>query len=339
MNPEYIEQLSNSWWPYIISFFIVVISVIRNYMGGPQCPSKTRMDGKTVLITGASGGIGFETAKELAARGATVILTCRNFENGQKATAKIKRYCRQAKIDVKLLDVSDMSAIRRFSVLMKQNYKKIDVLINNAGIVFHPFKWTSEGFELTLATNYLGPFLLTHMLLPLLKKSDNGRIINLTSVAHSSGRINLNDMNLEKRFLERDAFSQSKLALILFTRHVAKILKDTRVTINCVNPGIVRNTKHLKNSPFGAGFMAKVSTYPWVWLFLKTPKQGAQTVIFAATDPILMNVTGEYLSDCEIREPGYTAQNAYIAEQLYDKTCSMLQMEKKLISELGSQMY
>ncbi|KAI4468880.1 phosphatidylinositol-glycan biosynthesis class f protein-related [Holotrichia oblita] len=300
-------------------------------MGGPPCPSKNRLDGKIVLITGGCSGLGFETAKELAARGATLILTCRDYEKGQKAADKIKRNTRDAKIDLKLLDISEMANVRRFAMLIKKYYNRIDVLINNAGIIFQPKITTSEGFELTLATNYLGPFLLTHLLLPLLRQSSNGRIINLSSLSHMTGRIHIRDMNMERKYVQAEAFAQSKLALVMFTRHLASLLKDKGLGIGvyAVNPGIVRNTNHLKSSPFAKSLMARISTYPWIWLFLKTPKQGCQTVVFTAVEPNLSTVTGVYLSDCEIKNPSEYAKNEASSRQLYEKTCQMVQLKRE----------
>ncbi|GJQ66056.1 hypothetical protein Trydic_g4142 [Trypoxylus dichotomus] len=340
MSIEDFYNFTTGWWPYIISIVITIISSIRIYMGGPQCPSKNRMDGKIVLITGGSSGLGFETAKELAKRGATIILTCRDYQKGQKAIDKIRRYAKDPKIDLKLLDVSEMGNIRRFVMLIKKYYNKIDVLINNAGIIFQPRMKTSEGFELTLATNYLGSFLLTHLLLPLLRQAPNSRVINLTCLSHMAGRINIRDLNMDRRYSETEAFAQSKLALVMFTRHLASLLKNrgSTTTVYAVNPGIVRNTNHLKSSPFAKSLMARISTFPWIWLFLKTPHQGSQTIIYTVVEPTLSSISGAYLSDCDITEPSEYAKNEATSKQLYEATCKMIDLkDEETLSGLISQ--
>ncbi|CAH1995552.1 unnamed protein product [Acanthoscelides obtectus] len=152
------DQFTQSWWPYVISFIISIISAIRIYMGGSKCESSGRIEGKNVIITGGASGIGLETTKELSKRGANIILAIRNAEKGTKAVEEIKNFYQKAKVTVKILDMSEFSSIRAFAQQIIDEYEKIDILINNAGIIFHPYKRTSEGNELTFVTNYLGKF-------------------------------------------------------------------------------------------------------------------------------------------------------------------------------------
>ncbi|KAJ8962534.1 hypothetical protein NQ318_000926 [Aromia moschata] len=294
------DHFAQSWWPYAITLFISVVSAIRIYVGGTHCDSAHRIDGKNVIITGGASGIGLETAKELANRGAHVILAIRNAEKGRKAMEQIKKLTPGAQVVVKLLDMSDFSCIRDFADQIRNEYVKIDVLVNNAGIISHPHRKTVNGNELTFVTNYLGPFLLTHLLLPVLNKSDNGRVINISALAHFNGKLKLDDLNLENHFNEKDAFAQSKLALTVFTKHMASLYKGTNITFNSVSPGLVRDTGHIeKYSDFSKSFFTKLSVWPWMWLFLKTPKQGCQSIVYVAVEPSLNNVSGCYFRQVE----------------------------------------
>nr|AEE61564.1 unknown [Dendroctonus ponderosae] len=329
------EAFSNSWWPYFIAMFIGIISAIRFYVGGAQCPKSHRMDGKIVIITGGASGLGFETAKNLAARGAHVVLAVRNEERGKRAQKELKKLYTNASIDVKLLDISSVASIRSFAHDIQTSYPKVDVLINNAAVIYQPFIKTPEGNELTLATNYLGPFLLTHLLLPLLNKSLNGRIINVSAMAHYSGKLRLDDLNMEKDYNEKDAFSQSKLALTIFTKYLATLLDNTRIHCNSVSPGLVRGTNHLENLPLQRSLWTKVSVWPWMWLFLKNPIQGCQSIVYLAVEPNLSNISGYYFSDCEIKEPADPVKDATLAQALYDRTSDMVNIAgRRIIEEL-----
>lgn len=174
----------------------------------------------------------------------------------------------------------------------------MDVLINNAGVTFHPFVRTSDDFETHLQVNYLGHFLLTHLLLPMLRKSKQARIINVSAHAYSAGLMCIDDplgiANLAPQFHPRDAFSHSKLAIVLWTRKLAKLLTSTAVTVNCLTPGLVRGTKHMRQSPIMRAVSAKLIMFPCMWVFMKTPVLGAQTAIYLATDEKLKTTSGEY---------------------------------------------
>ncbi|CAH1163562.1 unnamed protein product [Phaedon cochleariae] len=327
------ENFTNSWWPYIISLIISIVSAIRIYVGGTFCESSNRIEGKNVIITGASSGIGLETAKELSKRGAHLILAVRNAEKGAKAIEEIKAINSKANVLVKLLDMSDFGNIRTFVDQIKDEYNKIDILINNAGTISDSHTITQDGNELTFVTNYLGPFLLTHLLLPLLNKSDdNGRVINVSALAHYNGKLKLETINSANNFNNHTAFAESKLALTIFTKHMARLFKDTKVTFNSVSPGLVRDTGHIaKYSSLGNSFLTKLSVYPWVWLFLKTPKQGCQSIVYLAVEPTLHNVSGYYFSDCEIKDPSNAVNDAKLAEALYTKSCKLVNIDPESI--------
>lgn len=174
----------------------------------------------------------------------------------------------------------------------------MDILINNAGLTFHPFAKTLDGFETHLQVNYLGHFMLTHLLMPMLMKSRQGRIINVTAHAYSGGQMCVDDplgiTNLAPQFHPRDAYAHSKLAINLWTSKLAKLLEATAVTVNCLTPGLVRGTKHMRQSPIMRAFSAKLIMFPCMWMFMKTPIMGAQTAIYLATDEKIKSTSGEY---------------------------------------------
>ncbi|KAJ3650197.1 hypothetical protein Zmor_021899 [Zophobas morio] len=328
---EQLEAAKACWWPYILSLILCLVGIIRRYIGGNYCPSENRIDGKIVIITGGSSGIGLATAKHLAKRGATIILAVRNAEQGKCALETLLTECPETNAIIKLIDLTDFVSIREFANQINLEYEKIDILINNAGIIFHPYKKTVDGNEITISTNYFGPFLLTHLLLNLLNNSDNGRVINVSAVAHLRGKINLDDLNSEKNFVEIEAFSQSKLALTMFTKHMASLLKYTHLTFNAVNPGLVRGTKHLRNSKLTTSFPTKLSVWPWMWLFMKTPNQGCQTIVYTAVDPSLHNVSGCYFSNCEMQKPSDLVNDVQLSEELYRKTCQIVNIDGETI--------
>lgn len=193
------------------------------------------------------------TSNKILFTGAHIILAVRNAEKGKKAADKIRELHKTAEVTVKLLDMSELSSIRDFANQILNEHDSLDVLVNNAAVIYQPYTKTLEGFEQTLVVNYLGkptnnincpnwncnfhtgPFLLTHLLLPLLNKGENGRIINVSAMAHYNGKLSLSDLNLEKTFNEKDAFSQSKLALTIFTKYLATLLKS--LCFHCVLSG------------------------------------------------------------------------------------------------------
>ncbi|KAK0084755.1 hypothetical protein PV326_006161 [Microctonus aethiopoides] len=311
------SPMLDSWWPYIIGLIIGLFSALRNYMAGPMCPNDERIDGKIVVITGGSSGIGREIAIELARRGGHIILAVRNYELGEKVS-KIINEIPGASAEIKIIDLSSLKSVQEFANQLEVN--EIDVLINNAGIVFHPYEKTDEGFEIHFVTNYLGHFLLTQLLLPKLKAAKQGRIINITAERYSKSVINIDDLNFDEKFRPMEAFGQSKLALIMMARTMRTYLKDTNVTINAVNPGLVRNTRHMRNSLITHTFVLKIIMLPLLWLLTKNPIQGAQTAIYAAVTSALSKQSGKYLSDCEVKSPTENALDDDSAEKLYEKS-------------------
>ncbi|XP_041985168.1 retinol dehydrogenase 14 [Aricia agestis] len=255
--------------------------------------STSRMDGKTVIVTGCTSGIGLETAKELVKRGAKVLMACRDLEKAEKVREKIVDETKNTKVFVKKLDLSSFASIRSFADDINKTEPKLDVLIHNAGYANTFKKLQSEdGIELTMATNHYGPFLLTHLLIDLLKKSQPSRIVVVASSLYRLGSVNLDNPNPISS-LPGYLYYVSKEANILFTRELARRLEGTGVTANCLHPGLI-DSGIWKSVPaplsWGLAIINKC--------FFKTPAEGCQTSVMLAVDETLTGVSGKYFSDC-----------------------------------------
>lgn len=246
-----------------------------------------RMDGKIVVITGSNTGIGKETALEMAKRGAKVYLACRNPQRAEDARQEIVEKSNNVNVFAAELDLASMESIRKFVEKFKSQEQRLDVLINNAGL-YCPLQRTRDGFEMQIGVNHLGHFLLTNLLLDILKGSAPSRIVTVSSLLHMFGGIKKYDLNSEKSYSNYSAYCQSKLANVLFTRALAKKLEGTGVTANCLHPGVVR-TEFARYDTL-LSFLLK----PFSWILLRTPKSGAQTSIMLAIDPDLEKVSGKY---------------------------------------------
>ncbi|XP_020293249.1 retinol dehydrogenase 13-like [Pseudomyrmex gracilis] len=288
----------------------------KDYMGGNKYKGKEDLTGKTVIVTGANTGIGKETALVLASRGAKVILACRDSKKCEETRRNIVLGTRNKYVYCRKCDLASQESIRGFVERFKKEHDKLDILINNAGVMRCPKSYTKDGIEMHLGVNHMGHFLLTNLLLDILKDSAPARIVNLSSTAHRRGKINTEDLNLNKDYDPGSAYAQSKLANILFTRELANRLRGTGVTVNAVHPGIVDTeiTRHMW--VFNNGFIRILLT-PFIWPFIRAPAQGAQTVLYAALDPNLTDVTGCYFDNCEAKEVSDEAKNDNLAKWLW----------------------
>ncbi|XP_070988713.1 retinol dehydrogenase 12-like [Oncorhynchus clarkii lewisi] len=293
------------------------IYTIRAILCG-QWSSSERLDGKTVIITGANAGIGKETAMDLAKRGGRIILACRNLGRAEAAQREIIEKSGNPNIVTRKMDLSDTKSIREFAELINREEKQVNILINNAGIMMCPYSKTADGFEMQFGVNHLGHFLLTFLLIDLIKRSRPARIINLSSMAHKWGWIQLEDINSERSYHSRRAYGQSKLANILSIRSLAKRLKDTGVTVYAVHPGIVRTElkRHMN--------LALLISWKIVRPFTKTIVQGAQTSIYCAVEPELETESGGYFSDCKPSSCTRAARDDEMAQKLWELSCQML---------------
>ncbi|KAJ6633432.1 Retinol dehydrogenase 12 [Pseudolycoriella hygida] len=287
--------------------------IFRKYIQGGQFTKPIRIDGKVVIITGCNSGIGKEAVLDLAARGAHIHMACRDKTKCEEAKNEIIEKTGNTNIFNRELDLASLESIRNFAKKFIQEEKRLDILINNAGVMAIPKCLTKDGFEMQIGVNHMGHFLLTNLLLDLLKASSPSRIINISSIAHQWGSIDKDDLNSEKSYRKYKAYSQSKLANVLFTRALAKRLEGTAVTVNAVHPGIVKTKlgRYLSHS------YIRDAVRPISQFFFKSPRSGAQTTLAVALDPELEKVTGKYFSDCKIKKEAAGARDDELAEWLW----------------------
>jgi len=263
---------------------------------------------KIVLITGATSGIGKETALGLAKLGATIVFTTRDNLKGEKIKKELTAKTNNKNIHMLKCDLASFESIRNCCEEFKSKYDKLHVLINNAGAWDFKRRESKDGIENIFATNYLAPFLLTNLLLDILKKSIPSRIINVTSGLHF-GTIHFDDIEFKQNFSGTKAYRQSKLGLILFTRLLAKKLEGTGVTVNCVHPGI-NKTDLGRNA---GGFFQTIFK-----LIGKDPEIGAETSIFLAGSPDVENITGEYFAKKKRKRSSKESYDMDLAKKLWD---------------------
>src|SRR5947209_8315404 len=232
------------------------------------------MQGKICMVTGANSGIGKATALALAHMGATVVMVCRDRARGEEARSEITTKSRNNAVDLLLADLSSQQSIRHLVEDFEQRYTHLHVLINNAGASFPGRRETVDGLEMTFAVNYLAPFLLTNLLLDILKASAPARIVNVSSNSHAAGYIQLDDLQSE-HYKSMRVYGQAKLALVLFTYELARRLQGTGVTANCLHPGFVATNFAQRDLWPIARTAAKL-----VLFFGISPEEGAKTSIY-----------------------------------------------------------
>src|ERR671914_1325213 len=249
------------------------------------------MEGKVVLITGATSGIGKAAATALAAAGAEVVVAGRNKERGEAAVGEIRRGSGSEKVSLMLEDLAVQAEVRRLANDFRERHDRLDVLVNNAGLIQSRRTETPDGIELTLAVNHLAPFLLTNLLLEVLKRSAPSRIITVSSEARRHAEIDFDDLQSERGYRAFPVYGMTKLANILFTYELAQRLKGTGVMANCVHPGG-------GNTNFGGNNMSiGILLFRAFKPFMRTPEQGADTIIYLAAAPEAGAMSGKYLAD------------------------------------------
>lgn len=261
-----------------------------------------------ILLTGATAGIGKETAFALAQKNDTLILPVRNKLKGEELRKEILQKNPQADVRLYDCDLASMQSIKNFAEQVKQDFASLEVLINNAGLWQSKFETSADGIEMTWAVNHLAHFLLTNLLLELLKKANKARIVNVASDLHQ-GEINWQDVEFKKNFSGLNAYKQSKLANILFTRLLAEKLKATNITANALMPGFIATDIFRKMPSFVRWLIP---------LFAKTPKQGAETSIYLATSPEVEGISGEYFKDKKRASSSFASKNMESARKLWD---------------------
>jgi retinol dehydrogenase-12 len=274
------------------------------------------MTGKTVVVTGGNSGIGLQTAVGLARMGARVLITARDPDRGRAAVSSIQEQSGNDGVELVVFDLASLDSVRSGAQEIKERTEKLDVLINNAGIVLSDRQVTVDGFEATFGINHLGPFLLTELLLDHLKASAPARIVNVASTAHNQARrgLDFDDLQATKRYRGMSVYGASKLANILFTTELARRLAGTNVTANCLHPGTVATGYGRDGDTKGLLAIGLVIVKP----FLMNPEQGARTSIYLASSPEVATVTGQYFIKCKVRTPSKAAQAAAAAQHLWE---------------------
>jgi retinol dehydrogenase-14 len=277
------------------------------------------MAGRTVLVTGGTGGIGRATATGLAAMGARVGITGRDAARTRDAAAEIAAVSGNPAVDPFPADMSSQAEVRRLAGDVLAAYSRLDVLVNNVGGFWATRRLTADGLERTVAVNHLAPFLLTGLLLDRLKASAPARIVTVSSGAHAAGKINFGDLQGERRYSGQQAYSQSKLANILFTYELARRLDDTGVTATVAHPGVVRTGFAAEDpSPVWKLFL------PLIRLFLKTPQKGAATSIYLASSPEVEGATGAYFAGRKPKASSPASRDTAAAARLWQVSLDLV---------------
>eukprot|EP00276_Gloeochaete_wittrockiana_P011602 CAMPEP_0184371166 /NCGR_PEP_ID=MMETSP1089-20130417/163242_1 /TAXON_ID=38269 ORGANISM="Gloeochaete wittrockiana, Strain SAG46.84" /NCGR_SAMPLE_ID=MMETSP1089 /ASSEMBLY_ACC=CAM_ASM_000445 /LENGTH=334 /DNA_ID=CAMNT_0026713879 /DNA_START=164 /DNA_END=1169 /DNA_ORIENTATION=+ len=301
------------------------------------------LSAKVAIVTGATSGIGKETARVLAHQGAHVILGCRDVKNAElvaqeliKVTKNSKvevipldlaslasvdhllsslniKVTKNSKVEVIPLDLASLASVRSFAEQFKSTKLPLHILIDNAGVMATPRSLTRDGFELQFGVNHLGHFLLTNLLLEQLRESAPARVVVVSSNLHEKGHINFEDIMSEKSYDRWGAYGQSKLANILFARELNRRMAGTGVTVNAVHPGFIPTDLTRNINPF-APYLFKYIVSP----FLKSIPQGAATTVNVEVNPALANVGGKYFTNCQEETPAAEALNDQVAQRLWD---------------------
>ncbi|XP_034530619.1 retinol dehydrogenase 14-like [Notolabrus celidotus] len=275
------------------------------------------MNGKTIIVTGANSGIGRATAAGLVRLQGRVILACRDRCRAEEAAREILQETGAdcSKLVVKQLDLASLRSVQAFCEDIKKEELRLDVLINNAGVYQCPYTKTEDGFEMQFGVNHLGHFLLTHLLLDLLKQSAPSRVIVVSSKLYKHGHINFEDLNSEQSYDKAFAYGRSKLANLLFTRELARRLEGSGVTVNALTPGIVRTNlgRHVH-----VPVLAKPLFNLLSWGLFKSPEEGAQTSVYLACSPDVDGAQGECYADCKRQVLLDKATDQEVARKLWD---------------------
>lgn len=270
------------------------------------------MKEKIVLVTGANSGIGKVTALDLARTGTHVVMLCRNRERGEAALEEIILESKNEKVDLMICDLSSMDSVHAFANDFLLRYKRLDVLVNNAGVYFDRRIMTADGYEYTFAMNHLGHFLLTSRLLDLIRYSAPARIISVSSNAHHMGNIRFDDLMGEKGYMGWRAYSQAKLANILFAYELDRRLEGSGITVNAVHPGFV-NTNFANNTSPVIRSLVRFAQG-----FARSPEKGAETSVWLAFSPEVEGISGKYFFDKKERKSNRKSYDEKVAKRLWD---------------------
>jgi NAD(P)-dependent dehydrogenase (short-subunit alcohol dehydrogenase family) len=279
------------------------------------------MQGKICMVTGANSGIGKATALALAQMGATVVMVCRDRARGEEAKSEITTKSRNNAVDLLQADLSSQQSIRQLVENFQHHYTQLHVLINNAGAAFPGRRETVDGLEMTFAVNYLAPFLLTNLLLDVLKASAPARIVNVSSGSHEAGYIKLDNLQSKNPYRSMSVYGQSKLALVLFTYELPRRLEGTGVTVNCLHPGFVAT--NFGQSDVGPAFRLLVKL---IGSFGTSPQEGAKTSIYLASSPEVEGVTDKYFVKSIPKRSASISYDESLQRQLWEQSANLVNL-------------
>ncbi|KAJ2939580.1 hypothetical protein O0L34_g14293 [Tuta absoluta] len=319
-----------------IGVAILVAFVVRFYQKNTNamCKSTKRLDGKTVLVTGGTAGMGLEIAKDFARRGAKVIVACPFKEEGENARKEIMKEARHNKIIFKLMNLGSLESVRQVAADILKDEDRLDILVNNAGVGVPKDFVTKDGMSFIMQVNYFGHFLLTLLLLPLLKKSgtiwDPSRIVNTSSILHIIGFYDIRNLSRADHWFMVQIYAKSKFALVVFARELTKKLKQENVVINSVDPGAVGtgifNSAGKLYGPILTFFFGSV---------YKTPREGAQTALHVALDNQAGEVSGEFFKNCAQTKAITWAYDDKIARYVWKQSVKHVKLSEKELEMLG----
>lgn len=298
--------------PTVVNIGVFIRAIRRSRRATPDAIA-VDMRGKVCVVTGANSGIGKETALALADMGATLVLICRSESRGTEARDDIKARTGNDAVSLVVADFSSQRQVRDAAATILDQFDRLDVLVNNAGVTPWERRVTSEnGLELIFAVNHLAPFLLTHLLLDRLKASAPARVVTVSSGAHRRRALDFDDLQNEKRFVPFDVYSQSKLANVYFTYELARRLEGTGVTANCLHPGVV-STSLFRHLPALLRFTLNIARP-----LLLTSAQGADTVVYLAAAPEVAGVSGRFFERREAVESSPASYDVAAAQRLWE---------------------
>jgi retinol dehydrogenase-11 len=310
---------------FVLLFTVCVATKIYFKLITGWCKSQTCLKGKTALVTGPTSGIGYYTALDFAKRGARVILGCLNQTEGEWTRSRIIGETGNENVEVKLIDLNSFDSIRAFAKEINDTEERLDILVNNAGVIGFGNRRTKDDCLYVMQVNYFGPFLLTHLLIELLKKSKGSRIVNVSSlVAATVYDLDVTKLNTYPGY-DHKLYARSKFCVQLFTIELAKKLRSTNITTYSVHPGVVRT--NLFENVYGLG---KIIILLGLFFF-KTSEEGAQTTIHCAVSRGIEKLSGEHFVDCNKVSPYKSTTNLELSRKLWKVTTEIVQLKSEEI--------
>ncbi|XP_054656495.1 dehydrogenase/reductase SDR family member on chromosome X [Dunckerocampus dactyliophorus] len=311
---------------YLCGIRVLIYQMFNKSFTLPVLP---KQNGRVAIVTGGTRGMGYETARHLARLGMRVIIAGNEREEGKAAARTIQAECREGKAEFMFLDLTSQKSVRHFAETFKSRGLPLHVLVNNAGTMLVPERQTEDGFEFHFALNYLGHFLLTNLLLDVLKRSGRAgccsRIVNMSSATHYAGVIHMDDLNRRACYSSHGAYAQSKLALVLFTYYLQEQMtaSGSSVIVNAVDPGMV-DTALYDN----LWSLARALKKPFAKILFRTPAEGAAITVYAAAASEMEGVGSCYLYNGQKRQSASASYDTELQADLWKKSCQLTGLHK-----------